>query len=186
MIANSSFEVVDMEEEEKRDAKEAASGIPQKPKKKYEDGVLSKIKSSEIIKSYSSAKKNFTNQYDKTVLSTSAYKEKQLHQQQSEQVKLNEYRKALEKQFIQEDYEDYELTRKFLLKKVAINLHACCLVIVCLTKLYTMLCEMLGQCLMSTPLANGAISVSKLSSSAEQMNDEPLSEPSIQRIYVSI
>ena len=97
MIAHASFEVVDMDEEEKRDAKEAASSMPQKPKKKYEDGFLSKIKSSEIIKSYSSAKKNFANQYDKTVLSSSAYREKQLHQQQSEQVKLDEYRKALEK-----------------------------------------------------------------------------------------
>ena len=55
MIADSSFEVVEMDEEEKRNAKETA----QRPKKKYDDGFLSKLKGSELVKSYTSARKNF-------------------------------------------------------------------------------------------------------------------------------
>jgi hypothetical protein len=52
---------------------------------------------------------------------------------------MKKYKKQIEDQFVLEDYEDYEQTRRFLLQEEPINLHATCLLMKCISKLLTML-----------------------------------------------
>ena len=55
--------------------------------------------------------------------------------------KIKSYKNMVEKQFFMEDYEDYDQTRRFLLLEEPINLHACCLLLHCFSKLLSMLSD---------------------------------------------
>ena len=69
-----------------------------------------------------------------------------------------------------------------------INLHASCLMIMCLSKVYSQLNQTLQLCLMEAPTRGSEVKdlFKTLQFKSEQQTVEPLNEIVIQRIYVSI
>lgn len=90
---------------------------------------------------------NISDQFDKQRLSAPEYMNRRNIAMETEQKKLEAYEQTLLRQFEQDEYEDYEVTKAIMLMKRPINLHAATLTIQCISKLFRLVCETLDKLL---------------------------------------